>query len=242
MAGRRAFSGAFSGAFGPLGHSFSGGLGVPQRTLVQQGVVDTLAPLAIAHGGYVLDVVKTGVVVRSYTDEAGIAMLFAEINRTPCIAVATGGASFENIGIGGKENRGDLQVHIYFATQHQRGMQVGRMEADVVALSDRTADPGLHVMMQHTIELLLGQYPNTTTAKIKQLKIRREDELVTMPEITIWMQVWETTTFGHASGTEFRTAPQLLNEIRSRVTTKSDEAMRPAAATVSTSLDVDTDI
>lgn len=225
-----------------MSHTFAGGLHIPQRTLVQQGVVDTLTPLKISAGGYLLDVVKTGAVVRSYTDEAGIAGLAAEMNRCPCIAVATGSCSYETTGIGGKEARGDLQIPVYFASQHGRGMQVGRMEADVVALADVTADPGIHVMMQHAIELLLGSYPNTTTAKIKQLKIRDEHELVTLAEITIWMQTWTTQIFAHESGTQFRTAPQLLESIHWRVTTKADEDNRPAAATSSTSIDADTTI
>lgn len=225
-----------------MSHVFAGGVHVPQRTMVQQGVVDTLAPLKVSAGGYLLDVIKTGVVVRSYTDIEGIAGLVAEMGRCPCVAVATGGCAYENTGIGGKENRGDLQIPVYFASQHGRGMQVGRMEADVVALADTAADPGIHVMMQHAIELLLGQYPNTTTAKIKQLRISREDELVTLNEITIWMQTWTTQIFGHESGTQWRTAPQLLEQIRWRVTTKPDEANRPAAATASTSIDEDTDI
>ena len=223
-------------------HTFAGGVHVPQRTLVQQGVVDTLAPLLRSNGGYLLDVVKTGVVVRSYTDEAGIAGLAAEMNRCPCVAVGTGDCTYENTAMGGRETRGDLQIPVYFATQHGRGMQVGRMEADLVARGDNLADPGLHVMMQHAIELLLGQYPTTTTAKIKQLRISRESELVTLAEITIWMQTWTTQIFGHASGTQFRTAPQLLESIHWRVTTKADEANRPAAATASTSIDADTDI
>lgn len=227
----------------PVIHTFDGGLDVPQRTLVQQGVVDTLLPLTLARGGYLLDVFKVGCVVRSYTDDAGIAQLFSEIQgRTPCIAVATGDRPFENLSIGGKNAKGELTVLLYFCTQHSRGNHIGRLESDVASQTRRKSDPGLHVVMQHAMELLLGSYPSTTTAKVKQMKITREDELATIPEITIWVQTWQTTTFGRQDGSEWRSAPQLLESIHWRVTTDPDEDNRPDPATVSTSLDVDSDL
>jgi hypothetical protein len=224
----------------PSPHVFDGNLDKPQRTLIQEGILATLAPLKRPNG-YLLDVKSTATVVHSYTDFDNIAQLLTEINRTPVIAVATSTRTFEITGIGGKEAQSEIEILLYFATQNTRNLYDGRMASDVAAQRSRHPDPGLHVIMQHALELLLGTYPAVTTSKIKQLRPSREEELVTDESITIWLQTWHTRAFSAAFGAEWRTADQLLDAIRWRTTTSTSEANRPALAAVSTSLDADTD-
>lgn len=228
------------------GHIFDGGLVVPQRTIIEQGIAELLAPMTRARGGYLLDVFTIGCVVRSYTDERGIAQLAAEINgRTPTIAVATADRSFENTGIGGQDTMSTIDILLYFCSQHSRGLHMGRLEQDSLAQRQRQADPGLYTMMQHAASLLLGRYTSSEAlkrAKTRQLRPQREEELATADDMTIWMQTWTVQAYLHANDTEWAVQPKLLSQVNARITTDPGEANRPAPATSSTTLDLDIDI
>lgn len=222
-------------------HRFDSGASTPQRTLIQQGAVTLLSALK-RPTGYLAEVMAIGGIVRSYTDAVDIEWLMKTFNRTPAIGVATGDRPFQVLGIGGRQALSECELLLYIATQHSRDMQRGRMESDSVGLANLNADPGLHVIMEHAIELMLGQYPTTLTGTVKQIKIVRESELATLPEITIWLQTYHVTLQSYSGGREWRTPAQLLQSIGWRVTTNPAEPMRPAAATVSTTLDEDTDL
>lgn len=230
--------------FTTTSHQFDTGAAKPQRTLVQQGAVSLLALLKRPKG-YLADVMPIGGIVRSYTDAVDIEILMKTFNRTPAIGVATGTRDFQVLAIGGRQAISECELLLYFATQHSRDMQRGRQESDSVGLANLKADPGLHVMMEHALELLLGQYPAVMTAMnstIKQIKPVREEELATLPEITIWLQTYRVTLQSYSGGKEWRTPAQLLESIGWRVTTDPTEANRPAAATASTTIDADTDL
>lgn len=226
----------------PTPHVFNTNIFQPQRTIIQQGAVALLSALK-RPTGYLADVVPYGGVVRSYTDGIDIEALMKTFNRTPSIGVATATRDFQVLAIGGRQAISECELLLYFATQHSRDMQKGRMESDSVGLANANADPGLHVIMEHALELILGQYPTTLTGTIKQIKPVREEELATLPEITIWLQTYRITLQSYGGGSkEWRTPAQLLQSIGWRVTTNPDEPNRPAAATVSTSLDEDSDL
>lgn len=226
---------------GSSSHSFDTGAPKPQRTLIQQGAVTLLSALKRPNG-YLADVIPIGGIVRSYTDAVDIEILMKTFNRTPAIGVATGTRDYQVLAIGGRQAISECELLLYFATQHSRDPQVGRMESDKVALSNLKADPGLHVMMEHALELMLGQYPASMTSTIKQIKPTREEELATLPEITIWLQTYRVTLQSYSGGKEWRTPAQLLESIGWRITTNPTEALRPAPATTSTSLDADSDL
>jgi len=215
----------------------------PARTLIQQGVVSLLSPLLRSNGGYLRTVAPFGAVVRSYTDDVGVSMLQDVLKVTPGIAVATGTRSFQSGGIGGRSALGPCELLLYFATSHARNQQLGRQESDAVALANDQADPGLHVIMEHAMELVLGQYPSNVTMTVKQIRIETEQELATLEHMTIWMQTYSVTTLSGSGSREFRNVPQLLESIGWRITTEADtEAFPPATPVSPTSIDADTDI
>lgn len=224
-----------------MSHSFDTGLSQPQRTVLRRGVLEVLAPLKRPNG-YLADVLAFGGVVRSYTDEPDIELLMKAMGRTPSIAVQLATRDFQQLGIGGKQAMSEVQLLLYFASQHSRDLMDGRHEADVVALANDHADPGLDIMMEHALELMHGTYPTLLSLTIKQIRIKREEELATLPTMTIWLQTYGVTLQSYTGSKEYRTADQLLTSIGWRTTTDPNEANRPAPATASTTIDADTDI
>lgn len=224
-------------------HSFDTGLSVPQRTLLQQGAIDLLSKLTRAQGGYLASVIPFGGLVRTYTDEVDIELLMRQFGKTPAIGIGTGTRPFQTLNVSRREFKSDVQLLVYFATQHGRDMQRGRMEADVRGLTNAQADPGLHVIMEHTLELLCGVFPTTLTSTIKQIIPEREEELAPLPEITIWLQTYNvqlsTLKIADRGGSEWRTPEQLLESIGWRITTDPHEVDAPAPATSSTTLDAE---
>lgn len=221
-------------------HVFDTQLLVPQRTLVRRAAVTILSPLK-RPTGYLAAVKSFGGIARTYTDEVGIEQLVKAMGQTPSIAVATGQRNYETLAIGGKQASSDMQLLLYFATQHSRDGLSGRHEADSVAEADDTADPGLDVAMEHALELMHGQYLTATVGTVKQLQIVSEQELATLERITIWVQTYKLKLFSHTGSREFRTAEQLINSIHWRVTTDANEPNRPDPAVASSTVDVDTD-
>ncbi len=195
---------------GPSSRAFNSGAAKPQRTLIQQGAIDVLSDLK-RPAGYLVDVIPWGAVVRTHTDDEGVAMLVdALAGRAPAIAVATGDRTTEPAGVGGLVGRSTIELLIYHASSHARSLQRGRQESDVTALANLRADPGLHVILEHAAELLVGQRCGASTA-IKQIRADTEVELATTPAVTIWLQTYQITVVSRA--TEYRTAQQLLGSL-----------------------------
>lgn len=232
-------------------HQFDSGLVLPQRTIIRRAAVQLLSGLKRSSGGYLADVRSFGGIVRTYTDETDIEALVKAMGGTPSIAVALATRDFHPVGIG-NNNSGNrlgaagqslsrLQLLLYFAAQHGRDALTGRHEADSVAAVDDKADPGLDVIMEHALELMNGQYVTATVGTIKQLQIASEQELVTMPQVTIWLQTYHLTLQSYAGSKEFRTAEQLITSLHWRVTNDLNEDNRPAPAVSSTTVDADSD-
>jgi hypothetical protein len=236
-----------------MSHAFDTGLTLPQRTVVRRGAVEVLSPLKRSNGGYLADVKSFGGVVRTYTDEPDIELLQKALGNTPSIGVALATRQFRNASImsgrtlGSDRSRtqpqaiSELQLLLYFADQHGRDGLTGRHESDSVAAVDDTADPGLDVMMEHAIELMHGTYPTTVVGTVKQIEIEREEELATLPHVTIWLQTYKLTLHSYTGGREFRTAEQLIDSLHWRVTTDLNEPNRPAPAVASSTVDADSD-
>jgi len=195
-----------------MSHLFATTAAKPQRTQIQQAAIGLLAELR-RPVGYLVDVIPWGAVVRNHGDDEGVAMLVDAIGgRAPAIAVALGDRTSEPLGIGGYSARSELELLLYFASGNARNQQIGRQEIDAVGLASNSADPGLHVMMEHAVELLLGQWPGTPKyGSVKQIRIEREEELATTSSITLWLQTYKVTTTTTVS--EWRTATQLLTAI-----------------------------
>lgn len=222
-----------------MAHQFDTGLAMPQRTLIRRGVVELLSGLKRSNGGYLKDVVSFGGVVRSFTDEVGIDLLWTTLQgRTPAIAVALGDRITAAGGIGGTRGIGELELLVYFYSQHARDIMAGRHEKDVVAVADDSKDPGLDVMMEHAEELLIGQRlgatavtnpvgeVNRATASIKQIVFGREEELRTEHGFTLWVQRYQVTVT--RSINKLRDVSQLITELNTKTRT-SDAEMDPPA-------------
>lgn len=221
-----------------MSHIFATGLSQPQRTIIRSAAVDLLSQLK-RPTGYLADVIAWGGIVRSYTDQPDIQMIMKQVQRTPAIVVQLGTRRFETLSTTRREFKSDVQLLVYFVNQNLRDLGLGRHELDETARRDDHADPGLDVMMEHALELLCGAFP-ATTPTIKQIIPRSEEELVTWPEMTIWLQTYDivTTQLTLSPHKEFRTPAQLLTSIGLRVATEP-EPLRPAAATSPTTIDTD---
>lgn len=217
---------------------FDTGLAKPQRTLITEGAVSLLSGL-LRPAGYLGMVTPWGAVVRSYTDEVGVAQLVNALSlRTPAIAVATGDGASDRQGIGGFQAKKMIDLLVYFATSNKRDGYLGRLAADGASAADDHADPGLHTIMEHAVELLIGQRCGASST-IKQIIPDREEELFTGDVLTIWLQTYRIEVRTNIS--EFRTVTQLIDSMRWRLATNPAEVNRPAAAIDSVTLDLNND-
>jgi hypothetical protein len=220
-----------------MAHSFDTGAAKPQRTRIRQGAVSLLSGLK-RPTGYLVEVMPTRLVVRSWRDEVGCAMLYATLVRFPSIAIAVGDRSSEVKGIGGYQERGELELLLYHASNNARAGVAGRQEIDSGGLAADTADPGLDVIMDHAKELILGQRLDSGS-DIKQVRPDHEEQLYTAAPVEIWLQAFKVTTNVQIS--EFRTVTQLLESIRFRLATNPAEVHLPTAKTDSNTVDINVD-
>jgi hypothetical protein len=213
---------------------FNTGLAKPQRTLITEGAIALLSGL-LRPTGYLATVIPWGSVVRSYTDEVGVVQLHDALSaRAPGIAIATGDGPSTTAGIGGFQAKKVIDLLVYFASTNKRDGYSGRMARDGASLASGTADPGLHVMMEHAAELLIGQRCGASSS-IKQIVTDREEELYTGEQVTIWLQTYRVEVRTNLK--EFRNATQLLADLRFRLATNPDEVRLPDAATDPGTLD-----
>lgn len=227
----------------PSGHVFDTALAKPIRTIVMEGAIAALTPLLKTEGGYLHAVLPYGGVVRSWTDVDGCELLYKTLEgQAPAIAVALGGRDDKPAGVGGYGMLGELEVLIYHVSDHARDLVSGRQIIDDVGVSSVNEDPGLHIIMEHARELLVGQrfgVAGVPNAQIKQVRPEREDELLTRENLTVWLQTYRLTI--SQSVKQYRDATQLLDSIRVRTTQEDGEATLPSAATKPTTIDAYTD-
>lgn len=222
-----------------MAHAFDTKLALPQRTIVRRGAIALLSGLLRANGGYLAAVVPFGAVVRSHTDIDGLANGLDALEKTiggqlPAVAIALGERASEPAGIGTHKHQSELELLAYIVSDHKRDLVDGRLELDVVASASDLADPGLDVMMEHVEELLVGQRCGASTT-VKHIRPDREDELLTRPELTIWVQTYKLTLT--RSLNQFRGVTQLLDEVRTRVALEHDEVKQPLVATNPSTVD-----
>lgn len=222
-----------------MAHHFDSGFSEPQRTRIQHGAVALLSPLKRSEGGYLIEVAPFGAVITNAEDDQGAAQLISALSRMPSVAVALGDRTSDVRGMGGYIEDGELDLIVYLSSSNARNNQVGRMEIDGAGLASDLADPGLHVMMDHVKELLLGQRIDSGT-DIKQIRPYREEGLYSSSAMTVWRQTYRISVQIRVS--EWRTVTQLLNSLRFRAATEADEVHLPAPATKTATIDVNTDL
>src|SRR5438045_1425528 len=195
-----------------MAHVFDTGLPKPQRTLVIQGALTLLAGLKKTNGLYLHAVIDWGGVIRSFQDDEGIDELFEAFQgRAPAVALALGDRVPGGGGMGGHKHLDELELLVYFLTRHPRGLEAGRQVIDAAAAADNTLDPGLHVMLEHVEELLVGTRVGST-ATIKQIRLTREVEVRTRNGYSLWCQHYGVSVDRQVK--EFRNVTEYLDHIR----------------------------
>ncbi len=176
-----------------MAHTFDSGKALAQRTLVRRGAVAALAELRRQSPGtkYLAAVVE---LPAPLVGEAALEFLKAALGtQLPAVAIACGPRSFAPNGTANREWRGSLQVHVYVCTAHARGLVDGRTAADVVALADDTADPGLDTMAEHVFERLTGLHlPAANAAELRPVS---EDIAFVDQDLTVFEQVYSVEVF-----------------------------------------------
>jgi len=221
-----------------VAHKFDSGAAAPQRTRIQQGALALLSGLRRSEGGYLLELQPFGSVINGRDDDVGAGQLISILTRMPAIAVALGGRTSEVKGMGGYAEVGEIDLLIYFASSNARNMAIGRQQIDGPGLANDQADPGLHIMLDHAKELLLGQWPDVGS-DIKQLRPHMEEPVFSSAAMTVWLQTYKVTVNTRIS--EFRTVKQLLTSIRFRAAQDPDEVPLPPSPTKTATIDVNVD-
>lgn len=220
-----------------MAHQFATGASAPQRTRLEQGVVSLLSGLKKANGGYLVEVMAFPFTLETAGDEDEVRQFVMALSRAPSIAVHVGTRSDVPGGIGGFSWMGEFDLHVYFSSNNMRSAQVGRMEIDTAGLASDTADPGLHVALEHARELIIGAYfANPIAADLKQGRPVSERAIVTAQQITIWEQLYKVKVMTQYD--EFRTVTQLLTSLHSRITQNPADQPPPAAPLDKTSIEV----
>lgn len=217
-----------------MAHAFDTGLEKPIRTVLVESAIALLAPLTVAEGGYLKAVVEYGGVVRSSMDEDGVKLLSDCLSgRAPAIAIG--------IGDGVGQPKGDrlnmaeeLELLVYHFNNNARGLARGRTNVDVAGAASNQADPGLHVAIEHAMELLAGQY-TAIAPMCNHIRYDRTVELVTRRDLTIWLQTFQIRVSRTLK--RFRTAPELLKSIHWRFIREHDEANQPLPPTKPSTLE-----
>ena len=173
------------------------------------------------------------------TDNDDAAQFVSALSRAPSIAIALGDRNSEVKTLGGYSEWGEIDLLVYFSSNNARNQQIGRQEIDTAGLASDAADPGLHVMLDHARELLIGQRCGAPGDDIKQIRPMVEKEILTAQPITIWLQVYKIFVMFQIS--EFRTAPQLLESLRYRTALNPAEAHLPAAKIDHATVDINVD-
>jgi hypothetical protein len=223
-----------------VAHAFDHGLSRPLRTMIRDGVVALLQGLTTGEGGYLRAVVPFGGIVRGYTDELGVDLLWQTLNgRSPAIAVGLGDRVTKPNGMGGYNHSAELELVLYVMSNHQRSISSGRTSLDTPGAADTTKDPGLEVILEHAEELIIGQRLGGTettnpigevtraTSQIKQVIPTREEELRTDNTATLWAQRYAITVLRTINPR--RGVTQMLEELRT-VLRNSDEAVEDIVA------------
>lgn len=212
-----------------MAHVFDTGIALAQRTKLRRSVLDLLAPLGRASGGYLHAIEPWGGVIRGYQDELGIGLMHeALVGRSPAVLVALGDRLPTDKHLGGFASRCSVELLVYFYSSSLRGDLEGRVEIDAVGLADNRADPGLDVMLEHVEELLVGQRPGTTPT-IKNIVFRGEEEVRTEADFSLWLQRY-TVAVDRAINPN-RGITEMLTEFRTAVRT-SDMPDDPGDPTV----------
>lgn len=171
-----------------MAHVFDTGLALAQRTSLLTGAVALLAPLR-RPDGYLGAVEEWDGDITPAGD--GIEQLFSMLRgRTPAIVFVLGDETYEAKGMGGFAFAATVQLIAYHVTSHLRSQTQGRVTIDAAGLANNRANPGLHTMLEHAEELLVGRYAETVGKTIKAVRPRSVQRLLSHEGLTVVAQTF----------------------------------------------------
>ncbi len=176
-----------------MAETFDTHLDEPQRTLVQDGLVDALGALLTSADppGFLRAVIPYPTVVQG--SEREIALLLEELRgRDPAMAVVIGKGKYDALSSTSRRDQymKRTAVHVYYLTRNLKGM-LARTRGDARSLANPTKDPGLNRMMELGEQILIGWKANDTgRGTIYQLEPDEEDEVETDLDYSLWRQLF----------------------------------------------------
>lgn len=200
--------------------AFDSELAGPLRTVVRNAFIARLAPLSVAGGGWLSQIVPIGFTIKDRNDDLGIDNLYATLNgQTPAIAVATAKLVDDPAGASDRD-RGRLVVDLYFMSQHRRDLTEGRTAPDAAATLSRAADPGLDAALELAWMYLLGGDLGLGP-QVGLPRFLEEDEIIADADKTIWYQSWQVLATRDAN--QLRAAVTKLTRMHATLKPTGDE-------------------
>lgn len=172
-----------------MAHRFDTGAALPQRTLIRAAVMARLAPLRILASPprYIASIVNMPRPFYGEGDDDALTWLYENLKgQSPSLAVAIGRKTYSASGTSATEMEAELEVAIYVASTHARGMVEGRLAADNVALADDRRDPGIETALEHIEELLIGR--ELGVPGVREMRPVEEGPVMTFDNISVWEQ------------------------------------------------------
>lgn len=179
-----------------MSHVFDSGLSDAQRSLIAAAITTKLRPLLLstlggAANGFLELIATVGFTIDGKHDDYGLDLLMEQISaKAPSIAISPGAMVLAQAGGPGK-SRGDLTIDLYFVSTHNRDLTEGRITSDAATAIADTADPGIFATVELAWALLFDV--DLGVDHVQQLKLHREEELISDAQKTIWKQEWRVS-------------------------------------------------
>jgi hypothetical protein len=176
-----------------MSRTYDTGLTSPQRTLIQNKIIELLQPLKLLTlGGTDAKGVCQAIVPLAFRVRAEdidtISLLETKLgSKSPAIAVAVLDLDGEQAGGVGRATA-ELAVELYFLTSHRRDVTEGRATGDAISTADDTADPGIYALLELAWMYLFDSPLGIPT--VHEMKLRHEREVITTERQTLWRQTW----------------------------------------------------
>lgn len=200
-------------------HVFDSGMADAQRTLIAQAITTKLQPLLLstlggAANGFLEAISTIAFTIDGKHDDYGIGLLESQLQgKSPAVVISPGSMVLTQAGGPGK-SRGDLAIDIYIVSAHGRDVTDGRATGDAAAAISDAADPGIFAIVE-LVWALLFDCDLGIGSHVQQLKLHREDELITDDQLSIWKQEWRVSVTRDAN--MYRGITQLLLGINTTV-------------------------
>lgn len=210
-----------------MSQDFDTGYVLPQRRKLREAIVlrirDELeaASLPLTQGDrYVRAVVELAAPFQVGDADLEEMLKEAAAGRSPVVAVALGGRSFEASNSDERSWRGSITVHVYVVSSHRGGLLARLRGGDYASDADQTLDPGIETALEHVFERLSGFVP--PNCKASELRPRSEGFPYVADDFTV-----AELTFDCALQTDVNLARRRVRVVTDVLTTHTDEELDP---------------